>query len=31
MSEFQSDVGKEYDEEGNELYKHGFKVKQYTD
>ena len=31
MSEFQSDVGKEYDEEGNELDKHGFKVKQYPD
>ena len=29
MSEFQSDVGKEYDEEGNELDKHGFKVKKY--
>ena len=31
MSEFQSDVGKEYDEEGNELDKHGFKVKTYPD
>ncbi len=31
MSEFQSDVGKEYDEEGNELDKHGFKVKKYPD
>ena len=31
MSEFQSDSGKEYDEEGNELDKHGFKVKKYPD
>ena len=31
MSEFQSDVGKEYDEEGNELDKHGFRVKKYPD
>jgi hypothetical protein len=31
MSEFQSDVGKEYDEEGNELDKHGFKVRKYPD
>ena len=31
MSEFQSDIGKEYDEEGNELDKHGFKVKKYPD
>ena len=31
MSEFQSDDGKEYDEEGNELDKHGFKVKKYPD
>ena len=31
MCEFQSDVGKEYDEEGNELDKHGFKVKKYPD
>ena len=31
MSEFQSDVGKEYDEEGNELDKHGFKIKKYPD
>jgi hypothetical protein len=31
VSEFQSDVGKEYDEEGNELDKHGFKVKKYPD
>ena len=29
MSEFQSDIIKEYDEEGNELDKHGFKVKKY--
>ena len=29
MSEFQSDITKEYDEEGNELDKHGFKVKKY--
>ncbi len=28
MSEFQSDInGKKYDEEGNELDKHGFRVK----
>ena len=32
MSEFQSDMtGKKYDEEGNELDKHGFKVKKYPD
>ena len=33
MSEFQSDIKnkKEYDEEGNELDKHGFKVKKYPD
>ena len=32
MSEFQSDIkNKEYDEEGNELDKHGFKVKKYPD
>ena len=31
MSEFQSDSGKEYDEEGNELDKHGIKVKKYPD
>ena len=30
MSEFQSDIkDKEYDEEGNELDKHGFKIKKY--
>ena len=29
MSEFQTDIGKEYDEEGHELDKHGFKVKKY--
>ena len=32
MSEFQSDItDKKYDEEGNELDKHGFKVKRYPD
>ncbi len=32
MSEFQSDVtDKKFDEEGNELDKHGFKVKTYPD
>ena len=33
MSEFQSDIKdkKEYDEEGNELDKHGFKIKKYPD
>ena len=31
VSEFQSDIGKKYDEEGNELDKHGFKVKKYPD
>jgi hypothetical protein len=33
MSEFQSDIQnkKEYDEEGNELDKHGFKIKKYPD
>ena len=31
MSEFKSDIKKEYDEEGNELDKHGFKVKKYPD
>ena len=33
MSEFQSDIQnkKEYDEEGNEVDKHGFKVKKYPD
>ncbi len=32
MSEFQSDItDKKYDEEGNELDKHGFKIKQYPD
>ena len=31
MSEFQSDIGKEYDEEGNELDKHGFRIKRYPD
>ena len=33
MSEFQSDMQnkKEYDEEGNELDKHGFRVKKYPD
>ena len=32
MSEFQSDIqNKKYDEEVNELDKHGFKVKKYPD
>jgi len=33
MSEFQSDIQnkKEYDEEGNQLDKHGFKIKRYPD
>ena len=33
MSEFQSDIQnkKEYDEEGNELDKHGFRVQVYPD
>ena len=32
MSEFQSDIkNKEYDTDGNELDKHGFKVKKYPD
>ena len=31
MSEFQSDIGKKYDEEGNELDKHGFKIQVYPD
>ena len=32
VSEFQSDItDKKYDEEGNELDKHGFKVKTYPD
>ena len=32
MSEFVTDIKKvEYDEEGNELDKHGFKVKRYPD
>ena len=32
MSEFQSDIkDKKYDEEGNELDKHGFKIKVYPD
>ncbi len=32
MSEFQSDItDKKYDEDGNELDKHGFKIKQYPD
>ena len=30
MSEFQSDIkDRQYDEEGNELDKHGFKIKKY--
>jgi len=32
MSEFQSDIkDKKYDEDGDELDKHGFKVKRYPD
>ena len=32
MSEFQSDIkDRQYDEEGNELDKHGFRVKTYPD
>ena len=33
MSEFQKDIknDKKYDEEGNELDKHGFRVKTYPD
>ena len=31
MSEFQSDITKEYDEEGHELNKHGFRIKKYPD
>ena len=32
MSEFQSDIkDKQYDEEGNELDKHGFRLKKYPD
>ena len=32
MSEFQSDIkNRKYDEEGNELDKHGFKIKRYPD
>ena len=32
MSEFQSDIkDKKYDEEGNELDKHGFRIKQFPD
>ena len=31
VSEFQSDIDKEYDEDGDELDKHGFKVKKYPD
>ena len=32
VSEFQSDIKeKQYDEEGNELDKHGFKIKKYPD
>ena len=31
MSEFGSDIGKEYDEEGVELDKHGFRIKRYPD
>ena len=31
MSEFQSDITKEYDEEGHELDMHGFRIKKYPD
>ena len=32
MSEFQSDIkNRKYDEEGNELDKHGFRIKRYPD
>ena len=33
MSEFQSDIKdkKQYDEEGNELDKHGFRIRKYPD
>ena len=32
MSEFQSDIkDRKYDEEGNELDKHGFRIKRYPD
>ena len=32
MSEFQSDIkDRQYDEEGNELDKHGFKIRKYPD
>ena len=31
VSEFVTDITKEYDEEGNELDKHGFRVKKYAD
>ena len=32
MSEFQSDIkDRNYDEEGNELDKHGFRIKRYPD
>ena len=32
MSEFQSDIkDRQYDEEGNELDKHGFRIKRYPD
>ena len=32
MSEFQSDIkDRKYDEEGNELDRHGFKIKKYPD
>jgi len=32
VSEFQSDIkDRKYDEEGNELDKHGFKIKRYPD
>ena len=31
MSEFGSDIGKVYDDEGVELDKHGFRIKRYPD
>ena len=31
VSEFQSDIGKKYDEEGHELDKHGFRIQVYPD
>ena len=31
MSEFQSDIDRQYDDDGNELHKHGFRIKRYPD